>query len=230
MTSLLGLYRYPVKAVGGEPVDAVDVNARGLLGDRSWAVHEGDGRLATGKNGRRFKRRDGLFDIQAQTCGDFVDIEFPDGARARAGSHDTNEALSRHLGVDVALRYEDDGSHFDDGPVSIVGTASLSAAAQLLGDDAPLAAARLRANLVARTQEPYEEESWLGRRIGLGSAVFVATEPIVRCRMVDIAQVGLPAKPGLLKVLGERRQMCLAVYLRVERPGRIQVGDTLRFL
>lgn len=230
MTSLTGLYRYPVKALGGEAVDAVDVNIRGLIGDRSWAVHEGDGRLATGKNGRRFRRRDELFDLRAHTCGKAVDIEFPDGTRQRAGSHQSEKALSRHLGVEVALRHEDDGSHFDDGPVSLVGTASLRAAAQLLGEDTPLAATRLRANLVVSTSEPYEEESWFGSRIGVGSVVFVATEPIVRCRMVDIAQVGLPPKPGLLKVLGQRRQTCLAVYLRIERPGRIQVGDTLRFL
>ncbi|WP_168583232.1 MOSC domain-containing protein [Gephyromycinifex aptenodytis] len=228
--SCSGLYRYPVKAVGGEALRSVAVTARGLEGDRAWAVHEADGRLATGKNGRRFRRRDALFELRASTRGDEVHVVGPGDSSYLAGGPETDTALSALLGAPVGLRREEDGSHFDDSPVSLVGSASLRAAAQLLGQDEPLAPTRIRANLVLDTVEPYAEEGWLGRRLGLGSAVFVATEPIVRCRMVDIAQVGLPAQAGLLRALGQHRQTCLAIYLRVQRPGHVQVGDQLRLL
>ena len=33
-----GLYRYPVKSLGGEPIAEVDVTAVGPVGDRNWAV------------------------------------------------------------------------------------------------------------------------------------------------------------------------------------------------
>jgi uncharacterized protein YcbX len=35
-----GLWRYPVKSLGGEHVEHVDVGPRGLLGDRLWAVRD----------------------------------------------------------------------------------------------------------------------------------------------------------------------------------------------
>jgi uncharacterized protein len=34
------LWRYPVKSLGGEQVEQVDVGPRGLLGDRLWAVRD----------------------------------------------------------------------------------------------------------------------------------------------------------------------------------------------
>jgi uncharacterized protein YcbX len=49
--------RYPVKAMGGESLDSVQVEARGVLGDRRYAVVDGDGKLASGKHSRRFRRR-----------------------------------------------------------------------------------------------------------------------------------------------------------------------------
>ena len=32
--------RYPVKSMAGEHLDHVDVGARGLVGDRAWAVRD----------------------------------------------------------------------------------------------------------------------------------------------------------------------------------------------
>ena len=34
------LWRYPVKSLGGEQVEQIDIGSRGLHGDRLWAVRD----------------------------------------------------------------------------------------------------------------------------------------------------------------------------------------------
>src|SRR5689334_16379501 len=65
--SVTALRRYPVKAMGGEPLDLARFDARGLLGDRWYAVEDTEGRFASGKDTRRFRRRDRVFDYGATT-------------------------------------------------------------------------------------------------------------------------------------------------------------------
>jgi uncharacterized protein YcbX len=38
---LVGIWRYPVKSLQGEPVDAAGVESDGLLGDRRWGSGTG---------------------------------------------------------------------------------------------------------------------------------------------------------------------------------------------
>ncbi|MBV9515816.1 MAG: MOSC N-terminal beta barrel domain-containing protein, partial [Mycobacteriaceae bacterium] len=40
MGEVAQLWRYPVKSLGGEQVEYVDIGARGLRGDRLWAVRD----------------------------------------------------------------------------------------------------------------------------------------------------------------------------------------------
>ena len=54
--------RYPVKTMAGESLESVEVDARGLVGDRWFSVMDEEGRLASGKSSRRFRRLDGIFD------------------------------------------------------------------------------------------------------------------------------------------------------------------------
>ena len=55
---VVALRRYPVKAMGGESLGLAQVDERGLVGDRWFAVVDADGRFATGKSSRRFRRHD----------------------------------------------------------------------------------------------------------------------------------------------------------------------------
>ena len=45
--NISGLWIYPVKSLGGVPVTAADVEARGLAGDRRWMIVDGNGRFVT---------------------------------------------------------------------------------------------------------------------------------------------------------------------------------------
>jgi uncharacterized protein len=61
--SVVSVWRYPVKSMMGEELNATDVTERGLLGDRAYAlVDTSDGKAATAKNPRKWP---GLFDFRA---------------------------------------------------------------------------------------------------------------------------------------------------------------------
>ena len=50
-----GLWRYPVKSMAGEAVEAVELDADGVAGDRRWGVRDLDtDRLASAKKPRPF--------------------------------------------------------------------------------------------------------------------------------------------------------------------------------
>ncbi len=232
--SLAAIWRYPVKSMAGEPLETVTVEPRGLVGDRRWAVHCTDGRLGSGKDGRRFHRLDGLFTLAAQTSaasdvGEVVTVVLPDETYLVAGEPSTDEALSGLLGEPVTLRREPAGSalgcgHQDGGRVSVVGTATLAGLGALLGG-APVDPRALRANLVIETDQPYVEESWLERELAVGEVRLRVVEPIERCRMVDLDQAGLAGRPGLLKAVAAHRDLCAGMYADVLTPGTLVTGD-----
>lgn len=229
MTSarVTAIWRFPVKSMAGELLEAVEVDERGLVGDRAWAVYDVDGRLASGKDSRRFRRMDPVFGVAARTVGDAVELVFPGGRTAVAGEAAADLALSDHFGEEVELGPEADVPHQDAGQVSLVGTATLRELAALSGLAEPVDPRHLRTNLVVETDEPFVEESWLGKELAVGDVRLRPVERIERCRMVDIAQVGVPAIKGLLKAVGAHRGLCAGIYADVVDPGRLAVGDRL---
>src|SRR5213594_3708480 len=61
--SIVSLWRYPVKSMLGEELNAAEVTKRGLLGDRAYAlVDSADGKVASAKNPRKWPQ---LFDFRA---------------------------------------------------------------------------------------------------------------------------------------------------------------------
>jgi uncharacterized protein len=107
--SVVSLWRYPVKSMMGEELNATEVTERGLLGDRAYAlVDSSDGKVATAKNPRKWPR---LFDFRAT----FVEppraaaqmppvrIALPDGTTVTSDQGDLNQILSKALDRDVTL-------------------------------------------------------------------------------------------------------------------------------
>jgi MOSC domain-containing protein len=55
--SVISLWRYPVKSMGGEELHGSDVTERGLLGDRAYAlIDQETGKLASAKHPRKWAR------------------------------------------------------------------------------------------------------------------------------------------------------------------------------
>ena len=216
--------RYPVKAMGGESLTRVEVDRRGIVGDRAYAVVDGEGKLATGKHSRRFRRRDQVFEFAARTTPDGVVVTGRGGTWDVPGD-DLDRALSEAMGDPVRLLAETTTPYFDAGRISLVGSASLDWCREHLHVDADRR--RIRPNLVVETDEPFVEETWAGD-IAVGGVRLRPVERIERCRMIDIAQEGLPREGRWLKALTGAREMCLGVYLDVTGPGTISVGDESR--
>ncbi|MDT0203285.1 MOSC domain-containing protein [Nocardioides sp. AE5] len=219
--------RYPVKSCAGESLDEVAVEARGLAGDRGWAVGDEDGKLASGKDTRRFRRLDPVFELAAR-LGDrpVPQVRFPDSAAwLPVDGPDADARLRAHFARPVRFRPEGPVDHMDSGRVSLVGTASLAALGALLGTEVD--PRRFRVNLVIETEVPWEEEGWLGHEVRIGSVVLRPVAVIPRCRMVDIAQDGVAREPGLLKAIGGHRDLRFAVYADVAVTGSIAVDDAV---
>ena len=224
--TLVELWRYPVKSLGGGRLHEAAVDERGLAGDRLWSVCDEDGKLGSGKSTRRFRKMDGLLDLFARYDGDVPVLTTPDGREVRGDDPDVHEVLSRHVGRPVHLARESTVSHFDEGPLHLVTTASLR---HLRGPADPLDVRRVRPNLVVDVPgEGLVEQDWIGVRIEVGGTVLQVRGPMDRCVMVTMAQPGLPAAPGLLRELAETADTCLGVVVDVLTPGTVRVGDALR--
>lgn len=224
------IHVFPVKSMAGQSVPAWPITPRGLTGDRGWALVDGDGRLGSGKDSRRFRRFDPLFSWRARLSDPAGTPQVSgatggptDGGWFAADDPRAQARLQTVCWESVRLSRESDVSHFDAAAVSLVGTATLEALGAELGLAAPVDPRHLRANLVIETDEPYVEDGWVDHRLGIGAAQFEVLQRVTRCRMVDIAQADLPALPGLLKATGAR-QACAAVYLRPLAAAQLQVG------
>lgn len=103
------LWRYPVKSMGGEQLDAVDVDARGVHADRLWAVR--DLELGAVTTARRLPVLMGCSArFAAEPPADAgpgrvteVVITFPDGEQRTSSDPDVHERLSALTGRRVAL-------------------------------------------------------------------------------------------------------------------------------
>ncbi|MFP5359736.1 MAG: MOSC domain-containing protein [Actinomycetes bacterium] len=224
---IVSLRRYPVKAMGGESLDRAAVDARGLTGDRAFAVVDAEGWLAAGKRTRRFRRHDEVFDYAASTVDDAVVVS-RDGLAWRVGDAALDADLSAAMGEPMRVLTERDSEHsfYDASPVSLVGTATLDWCRAELGVDAD--PRRLRVNVVVETEEPFVEEGWIGSEVVLGDVRLRVAARNERCRVIDLAQDGVEETARWLKPLGERRDACLAVYAHVVGPGELRVGDPVR--
>ncbi len=221
---VVAVRRYPVKSLGGESLGSVSVDARGLTGDRWYAVVDGDGRLAAGKDSRRFRRRDAVFSYAAHTASSAVVVTGPGGSWS-VGDPALDAALSGACGAAVAVLPEGDVPYFDADAVSLVGTATLDWCRTELGVDADVR--RLRTNVVVETTEPFVEESWVGSTVAIGSVALAISERVERCRTIDLAQDGVSTTTPWLKALGSSRELCVAVYAGVVTPGTLSVGDAV---
>lgn len=213
--------------MGADVVQSVLVDERGLRGDREWAVYDAARKLATGKHSRRFRRMDPVFTAYARRDGDDTLVTLPGKLTVVAGTPEADAALSELFDEPVTLHRETDIQHQDGATFSIVGTATLAELGRHEGDGRPLDPRHLRTNVVVATTEPYVEESWLGREVRVGDVVVRVTETTERCRMVGVAQVDLPERPGMLKAIGDHHDLMAGVYATVERPGTITVGDAV---
>jgi uncharacterized protein YcbX len=191
------LWRYPVKSLAGERLEEVEVDARGVRDDRRWALVDEHGKIASGKDTRRFRKLPGLL---------LHSSSLVDGAPALSAPLET-------LAPGWRLVEETGTPHHDDSPIHLVTTRTLASL--------EIPQERLRPNLVL--EAPCADEELVGRTLEIGAVTLRVTIRTERCVMVTHAQQGLPHRPRLLKQIGPYA----GVYADVLTPGRLAVGQAV---
>jgi len=107
--SVVSLWRYPVKSMMGEELNATDIMENGLLGDRAYAlVDTATGMVVSAKNPRKWAK---LFDFRAVLAESphkgaeppSLKITLPDGSLVIGEAENVNQLLSSVLGREVKL-------------------------------------------------------------------------------------------------------------------------------
>jgi uncharacterized protein YcbX len=107
--AVVGLWRYPIKSMMGEELNATEVTERGVLGDRHFAVVDAStGKIAGAKNPRKWGN---FFDFHAAYSEPpqrgaslpAVRVTLSNGTLATSDEADFPRALSNALGREVVL-------------------------------------------------------------------------------------------------------------------------------
>jgi uncharacterized protein YcbX len=189
-----------VKGTRHLPHDRIRLDELGPVGDREWCLVD-----VAAQRVLRTVQHPSLIAVVARTEDDVLELVLPGGDSARAepelpgetvvcdywgrevelalatGPH--AELMSHHLGQDVRLARAPRGGVVFAAPVTVVGTASVRDLAERTGEDVD--PARFRATLVVETDEPYVEDTWLGREVDVGAARLRIGIPVPRCAVVD---------------------------------------------
>lgn len=242
--------RYPLKSGQGLVVEAIEVDPRGVDGDRTHGIVD----VATGRL-LAAKRVPELL----MAVADDEAITLPDGRRLRYDDPDVDLSLSDWLGRKVRLVTAADagdvvyemtfdppnedaevfeipvptGTLLDITPLHAIASSTLAACAEAR-PDLDWDVRRFRPNLVLDVDvAPFGEQAWVGRDLAIGSAVLRATGPMVRCAMPLRPQPGLGKEPGIFRALSDLNTEFpnhLGLCLDVVEPGRIEVGEPVVLL
>jgi hypothetical protein len=209
----------------GESCHSLELDARGVKGDRIYAIRDANGKFGSGKNTRRFRKIEGLAAFTATLVEDQPSIVFPDGTTMRGDAQSIDSALSSTLGQAVTLAREASVSHLDAGPVHILTTSSLAWLKHRL-PGCGIDARRFRPNIVVDAPgEELVERDWLGKTIMIGDVTLKIQDQTERCGMVAFQQTGLAFEPRILRTITQQAGLQFGVYADVVDPGRIDKSD-----
>lgn len=230
--SVLSLHRWPVKSMGGEPVDTVMVDRDGVAGDRTHLVEDsfqGAPRRLTARQAPRLLAWRAGYGAWNGPGHDMPGAEVlaPDGRRWRWHDPGLPAALAADLGREVELRWSAHGE--PDLPASVLVTtrATHEAVERELGRALDLR--RWRTNVhVELDAEAFAEEGWEGRALNVGGATFKLLHPCERC-VIPTRDPDTRAKAAdLLRHLTREHRGLFGINARASGPARIRVGDPVR--
>lgn len=230
------LYRYPVKSMRGQALDAAPVYWHGLVGDRRYAfVRAGNTSRFPWLTGREVPQllRYRPYLGEGDPGSVAVRVRTPAGDDFAVEDAALRDELAAQHGAEVRLLHSNRGIP-DSAAVSLLGAASV----REIGERAEVSLdpIRFRPNiLVATTNDrPFEEEEWLGGLLIFGdrpdSARIRANRKDVRCMMVNLDPELAEQNPAVLRAIVRERETCAGLYASVEAIGTIQVGDPVYFV
>ncbi len=212
MTLTVGaLWRYPVKTLGGERLDAAELTGNGIAGDR--VVH------VRGPEGVRTSRRHhGLIGLHATLGTDGEPLV--DGAPWTAP--EVLAQVRAVAGSDAELVRFDGPERFDILPLLV----ATDGAVEAFGRDVR----RLRPNIVIDGVDGLDEFTWPGAELHIGEVIIAIDSRRGRCPMTTVDPDTLVVDREVLKDIIRRFDGRLALNADVRRGGTIRVGDPVRLV
>jgi uncharacterized protein YcbX len=249
MPSVAALTIAPVKALAAVRRHEVVLEPGGVAEDRRLLLLGQDGSVVTQR--RHASLTSVVPDLDLARGS--IRVAFPDGTVATSELQPTGEllhatlfgkprsgrlvagevshALSEYVGESVRLVLADTvGVGWDEGPVSLVATSSITAVGAPAADGAS-PADRFRMLVEVEGVLAYEEGSWVGRDLRVGQATVRVSHRLGRCVVIDHSPVtGVTDWPGVRTIAAVRgpRTVTLGVIAQVREPGCVRVGDGLR--
>ena len=251
------IYTAPVKSLAVQRRKAVQVDPQGIPEDRRFYLIDQRGRLLTQREIGKLTQIKASFDVATGQLG----LDFPDGpslsAKVELGQAvttriwgrqvqgsvlrgDWDTALSQFCGEPVMLAAsESAGQCYDEFPVSLLSRASLQSLeqqAERLGENSgDFDACRFRPTFLLEHCEPHEEDSWIGRTLGIGKELqiqVISQDP--RCAIITQNPATGERDVDTLSLIRSYRPESSAayfgVYAVVLHPGTVAEGDELRLL
>jgi uncharacterized protein YcbX len=247
------IWRYPIKSMLGESLEAVEVAPQGLQGDRAFALVDAEtGKVVSAKDPRRWPN---MFAFRAALGEGPGRVTLPDGQTVTTDDGDIERRLSDAVGRPVRLArssfegataegYWPDhdwldqpdqafefplppGTFFDGATVHLLTTSTLERLRQIT-PDSRFEVARFRANFVIETTNGpggFVEDGWVGRTLSLGDVALRVERPCPRCVMTTLPQGDLPKDPAVLRTAVQNNGGNVGVYASVVRGGRVERGS-----
>ena len=229
--TVAGLWRWPVKSMAGQRVDALRVDGRGAGGDRTHAVlheHKGSRKPLTAREAPRLLAWQAAYDVDGAldpTRPPLTTVTAPDGGRYRWDDAGLREALATDLGRPVWLQRDVAGIQDLPNTLLITAQATLAALESELGGAIDLR--RFRTNVHLDLDAPgWAELGWEGRELAFEGGVRLRLlHPCERCAIPTRDPDTQDNWPQLLKHLTAAHGMCFGINARVLTGGRVAAGE-----
>lgn len=230
VSSIIGIYRYPVKSMAGQQLASAEIGWHGLAGDRRFAlmrqgVTNGFPWLTASKL-PQLVRYMPLHKNAVEQPDVPTHIRTPDGRELELHSETLKQELSNAHGAPVDVMQLSQGI-FDEAPISIISIATIKALEQAVGIELDIR--RFRPNLLIKTisNEPFEEHNWVGKTICIGNSSLHIYMQDIRCSMINIDPDSGESDSRILKTVAQNYENCAGVYATITGTGTILATDKL---
>lgn len=228
------IFRYPVKSMRGEPLEAANLGWHGLDGDRRLAFRRTDDRsdfpwLTASKLPELVLFAPHRHDDGAGG-GIPTHVRTPDGEEMPVFAKELAAEVERRHGAPVQMIHLKHGI-FDEASISLITADTVSEISRLAGVSPD--ARRFRPNVVVRLlrSRPFDEDEWVGGALSFGedddAPVVTVTMRDVRCSMVNIAPDSATRTPEVLKAVVSANGNNAGIYGTITRVGRVEVGQNI---
>jgi len=207
------IWRYPIKSLAGEQIDAAEINADGIAGDRRILVYnEKTRRIMTSRTHSK------LLGLKATISSDGIPLinghpwEAEESAQAVISAAGSNARIIEYDGLE----------RFDILPLLVATDGAIEA----FGYDRR----RLRPNIVIGGVEGLAERDWPGHQMRIGKAVIEFAQLRGRCVMTTYDPDTQEQDHAVLRYIVKEFDGTLALDTDVIQGGHIAVGDMVEFV